>query len=37
LTADDLRDLDATISRNPVTGIRMNEEQMKVVETSAGG
>jgi aryl-alcohol dehydrogenase-like predicted oxidoreductase len=35
LTADDLRELDALISQNPVQGIRMNEEQMKVVETWA--
>jgi aryl-alcohol dehydrogenase-like predicted oxidoreductase len=35
LTANDFRELDAAISRNPVQGIRMNAEQMKVVETTA--
>jgi aryl-alcohol dehydrogenase-like predicted oxidoreductase len=35
LTPDDLRELDAAVSRIPVEGIRMNEEQMKVVETAA--
>jgi aryl-alcohol dehydrogenase-like predicted oxidoreductase len=35
LTPHDLRELDEAVSRIPVKGIRMNEEQMKVVETSA--
>jgi aryl-alcohol dehydrogenase-like predicted oxidoreductase/threonine dehydrogenase-like Zn-dependent dehydrogenase len=34
LTPEDLRELDAAVSRTPVEGIRMNEEQMAVVETS---